>query len=44
MSSPTTVYWATVKHILRYLRHTIGLGLRFTKTSSMLLSAFLDTD
>jgi hypothetical protein len=44
MSAPTTVHWAAVKHILRYLRHTIDLGLRFTKSSSMLLSAFSDAD
>lgn len=33
-----------MKRILRYIRHTIDLGLRFTKSSSMLLSAFSDAD
>jgi hypothetical protein len=37
MSSPTTVHWVMVKRILRYLRDTIDLGLRFSKSNSMLL-------
>jgi hypothetical protein len=44
MSAPTTVHWVVVKCILRYIRHTIDLGHRFTKSSSMLLSAFSDAD
>ena len=44
MSQPTTVHWVAVKRILRYLRDTIDLGLRFTKSSSMLLSTFSDAD
>jgi hypothetical protein len=32
-----------VKRILRYLRDTIDLDLRFSKSRSMLLSAFSDT-
>jgi hypothetical protein len=44
MSSPTTTHWVAVKHILRYLRDTINFGLRFTKSNSMLISAFSDAD
>jgi hypothetical protein len=44
MSSPTTVHWVMMKRILRYLRDTIDLGLRFSKSNSMLLSAFSDAD
>lgn len=31
-------------HILRYLKHTLDLGLDFSNSSSLLLSAFLDLD
>jgi hypothetical protein len=34
----------TVKHILRYLRGTISLGLRLSKSSSIVVSAFFDAD
>jgi histone deacetylase 1/2 len=44
MASPTTVHWAAVKRILRYLHATYDLGLRFVKTGSHLLSAFTDAD
>jgi hypothetical protein len=44
MSSPTTVHWVMVKRTLRYLRDTTDLGLRFTKSSSMLLNAISDAD
>jgi hypothetical protein len=44
MASPTTVHWAAVKRILRYLHDTYDLGLRFLKTDSHLLSAFSDAD
>jgi hypothetical protein len=37
------VHWIAVKRILRYLRDTIDLDLRFSKSRSMLLSAFSDT-
>jgi hypothetical protein len=33
-----------VKRILRYLKHTLDIGLKFTKSSSMHVSAFLDLD
>jgi hypothetical protein len=41
---PTTSHWATVKHILRYLKTTSDFGLRITKSGSSLLSAFSDAD
>ena len=44
MSAPTTAHWSAVKQILRYLRQTIHLGLRFTKSGPMFLSAFSDAD
>lgn len=44
MSAPTTVHWAAVKRILRYLHDTTNFGLSFTKSGSLLLSAFSDAD
>jgi hypothetical protein len=39
-----TVHWTAVKRILRYLRGTISLGLRLSKSSSTIVSAFSDAD
>jgi hypothetical protein len=33
-----------VKHILRYLHGTIGLGVNIRRSSSLLLSVFSDAD
>jgi histone deacetylase 1/2 len=44
MSVPTEDHWTVVKRILRYLHDTAGMGLRFTKSSTCLLSAFSDAD
>jgi histone deacetylase 1/2 len=38
------VHWTAVKRILRYLRGTISLGLRLSKSSSTIVSAFSDAD
>jgi histone deacetylase 1/2 len=44
LHAPTTVHWTAVKRILRYLRGTISLGLRLSKSSSTIVSAFSDAD
>jgi hypothetical protein len=44
LHAPTIVHWAAVKRILRYVQGTLGLGLTFTKSSSMMVSAFSDAD
>jgi len=44
LHAPTTIHWAAVKRILRYLKHTMKIGLRICKTSSLLVSAFSDAD
>jgi histone deacetylase 1/2 len=44
LHKPTTVHWSAVKRILRYLQHTIGMGLRIRKSLSTLVSAFSDAD
>jgi histone deacetylase 1/2 len=44
LHSPTTVHWTAVKRILRYIMHTLGIGLRIRKSNSTLVSAFSDAD
>jgi histone deacetylase 1/2 len=41
---PTIVRWSAVKRILRYLQHTIGVGLRIHRSQSTLVCAFSDAD
>jgi histone deacetylase 1/2 len=44
LHAPTTVHWTVVKRILRYLKQCTKLGLKIHKSSSTLVSAFLDAD
>ncbi|KAK6123866.1 hypothetical protein DH2020_042391 [Rehmannia glutinosa] len=44
VTSPTTVHWAAVLRILRYLRGTIFQSLLFSSTSSFELRAFSRSD
>jgi hypothetical protein len=44
LHAPTTDHWTAAKHILRYVKHTLGYGLKITKSSSMLVNAFTDSD
>jgi hypothetical protein len=44
LHSPTTVHWAVVKRILRYLKACTKLGLKLRKFNSMLVSAYSDAD
>jgi histone deacetylase 1/2 len=44
LHAPTTVHWAVVKCILRYLRGTISLGLHLSRSYSTIVSAFSDAD
>jgi hypothetical protein len=44
LHSPTTVHWASVKRIFRYIKHTTRLGLKITKCWSLLVSGFSDAD
>jgi hypothetical protein len=40
----TMAHWSAVKHILRYLHGTCGLGILIRRSSSLLLSTFSDAD
>jgi hypothetical protein len=44
LKSPTTTHWTVVKRILRYIKFTVGIGLKIRKSSSKILSAFSDAD
>ena len=44
LHAPATDHWAAVKRILRYIKHTVKLGLQINKSSSLLVSAFTDAD
>jgi histone deacetylase 1/2 len=44
LHAPTTLHWTAVKRILRYLKHSMNLGLRLVKSESTLVSAFSDAD
>jgi histone deacetylase 1/2 len=40
LHAPTTVHWTAAKRILRYVKHTLSMGLTFMRSSSTLVSAF----
>jgi hypothetical protein len=44
MHAPTEIYWAVVKHILRYLKGTSFVDLHLTRGSSLSLHGFSDAD
>jgi hypothetical protein len=44
LHAPTTSHWTTVKHIIRYIKGTLQVGLTFKRSSSQLLSVFSDAD
>jgi histone deacetylase 1/2 len=44
LHAPSTVHWATAKRILRYVKHSVTVGLTFMRSRSTLVSAFSDAD
>jgi histone deacetylase 1/2 len=44
LHAPTSVHWTAVKHILRYIKYTVDLGLKLRKLGSKLISAYSDAD
>lgn len=43
-SNPTARYWDKIKHICRYIRGTVDLGLFFPNSSISLLVAYADVE
>lgn len=44
LHSPTDDHWTAVKRILRYIKHTMQMGLRIERSSSSVVSGFSDAD
>lgn len=44
LHTPTTIHWAAVKRISRYLKHTTRLGLKICRSTSLLITAFSYAD
>jgi hypothetical protein len=44
LHAPTTVHWAAVKIILRYLKSSTRIGLNIHRSKSLLITGFLDAD
>ena len=44
MSDLRHLHWIAAKHVLRYLRGTIGYGLRYTFVGGVRLSGYTDSD
>jgi hypothetical protein len=44
MSQPRQTHWIVAKHVLRYLRGTVGHGLRYTSSIDMRLQGYTDSD
>jgi len=44
LHAPTSQHWTAVKRILRYVKYTLGHGLKIARSSSLLVSAFADAD
>jgi hypothetical protein len=44
MSESRQTHWIVVKHVLRYLRGTVGHVLRYTSTIDMRLQGYTDSD
>lgn len=44
IQSPTTIYWTTVKRIIRYLKGSTSHGITLKPTSSLSLNAYSDAN
>ena len=44
MVEPKRVHWAAARHILSYVRGTVGYGLKYTQGDDVRLSGFTDAD
>jgi hypothetical protein len=44
MSQRRQLHWAAAKHVLRYLRGTVGYGLRYASSVDMILEGYDDSN
>ena len=44
LSCPTSADWAMLKHVFRYIKHTVAYKLTFTKSTNLRINAFCDAD
>ncbi|XP_019150664.1 PREDICTED: uncharacterized protein LOC109147514 [Ipomoea nil] len=44
MYAPTTTDWVSLKRVLRYVKGTLNLGLRISRSTSMDIHAYFDSD
>jgi hypothetical protein len=44
MSHPRQTDWIAIQHVLRYIRSTIGNGLRYASSVNLSLQGYADTD
>lgn len=44
LHAPTSLHWTAVKRILRYIKHTVGIGLEIKCSKCTLVSAFSNAD
>jgi hypothetical protein len=44
MSQPRQTHWIAAKHVLRYLRGTVGYGLRYASSVDLSLQGYADAD
>jgi hypothetical protein len=44
MSQSRQIHWVATNHVLRYLRGTVGYGLRYASSIDMRLQGYVDYD
>ena len=44
MCEPRQMHWLAAKHVLRYLRGTVGYDLRYTSSSDLTLVGYSDSN
>jgi hypothetical protein len=44
MGQPRQTHWIVAKHVKRYLRGTIGYGLRYASSVDLSLQGYVDAD